>query len=300
MLNKKSLKTKKILTLLLLAGLMLLLAGCQRNVDAEGHTLPEKIIYLTTTWGEMFKNEGLLTCLIVYPLAQCINFLAKYLNVGLAIVLTAILLHLILLKVTAKSTVASQKMQVLQPELQKIQQKYEGRTDSNAQQAQAMEMQKLYQKYDINPLTTMIMPFIQLPILICMYYAVQRADAVVNGTLFGVNLTTTPNQALALHSTSGYLLFGIYVLMIVAQFFSMKITKWMADAKNKKDHKVRDYDKKTSNTQASMQMMTYMMLVMVALFGFNWPTAMSLYWLISSLISVLKTVYVQKRYIENA
>ena len=295
----KSLRMKKILPLLILAGILLFMAGCQRNIDAEGHTLPEKIIYLTTPWGDMFKNEGLLTCLLVYPLAQCINFISKYLNVGLAIVLTALLLHLLLMKISVKSTVASQKMQLLQPEMAKIQKKYEGRTDANAQQMQAMEMQKLYAKYDINPLSSMIVPFIQFPILICMYYAVQRADAVVNGTMFGINLTNTPQQCLAVKTSGGYILFAIYVLMIIVQFLSMKISKWLADAKNKKDHKTRSYSAK-DNTQAGMQMFMYVMLVMIALMGFRWPMALSLYWLISSLINVLKTIYIQKRYVENA
>ena len=39
---------------------------------------------------------------------------------------------------------------------------------------------------------------------------------------------------------------------------------------------------------------------MIALMGFRWPMALSLYWLISSLINVLKTIYIQKRYVENA
>ena len=46
-------------------------------------------------------------------------------------------------------TTSEQKMQEVQPELQKIQAKYEGRTDEVSQQRMAQEMQQLYAKYNI-------------------------------------------------------------------------------------------------------------------------------------------------------
>ena len=84
-------QTKKIVVILLVIGMALGLSGCARLIDSEGHTLAEKIIYLSTTWGDIWKTDGLLTFLIVYPLAQCINFLSQYMNVALAIIVTTLL-----------------------------------------------------------------------------------------------------------------------------------------------------------------------------------------------------------------
>lgn len=51
---------------------------------------------------------------------------------------------------------SNQKMQEIQPELQKIQNKYKGKTDQQSQMRMYQETQALYQKYDIHPFGTML------------------------------------------------------------------------------------------------------------------------------------------------
>ena len=65
--------------LLAVCAAAVLIAGCARVVDADGHTLEEKIIYLTTKWSDMM-SEGFITVLLVYPLAQAINWVSSLLN----------------------------------------------------------------------------------------------------------------------------------------------------------------------------------------------------------------------------
>ena len=87
---KKLLSNKKMLVLICVFGL-LLLAGCQRNVDGQGNVLPERIIYLNTPWSAML-NESILTAVLVYPLAQIINFIGGLTGSGvLGVVLTTLL-----------------------------------------------------------------------------------------------------------------------------------------------------------------------------------------------------------------
>jgi len=59
-----------------------------------------------------------------------------------------------------------QKMQLIQPELKKIQQKY--KNDPRKMQA---EMMKIYGKYKINPMAGCLPMFIQLPIIFVLYRA---------------------------------------------------------------------------------------------------------------------------------
>ena len=294
--KKRHINKKLVLVIVVLV--LLTLAGCQSNTNSDGTIKVEKIIYLTTSWGSIWESDGLFTFIFVYPLAQCINFFAQYMDIILAITITTVLVNVLLLSASIKSTVASQKMQMMQPELAKIQEKYKDRSDETAKMAQATEMQNLYKKNNINPLSSMLVPFLQLPILISMYYAVQRANAVVTGTVFGMELTTTPWAAFKLGG-SGYILFAIYILMGVAQFGSSKITQWLSKKKEKENHSIKQYDKPAS-TQGSMNMMMYGMLVLIMVMAINWPTAMSLYWLISSVVNILKTIFIQKRYIDNA
>ena len=93
-----------------------------------------------------------------------------------------------------------------------------------------------------------------------------------------------------------FLLFIIFILMGVAQFASSKLPTYLAEKRNEK--KKKSYVKDGSNNQ-SANTMVYAMLVMILVLAINWPTAMSLYWLVSSSINVVKTLYVQKRYIDH-
>ena len=131
---KKIISNKKILIIIVLV-MIAVLAGCQRNVDPSGATLPEKIIYLSTPWKDML-NESFFTAILVYPLAQCVNFIGTKLNSSFSgVAITTILFNVITLSLTVKSTVSTQKIQMIQPELAKIQAKYEGRDDQNENDA---------------------------------------------------------------------------------------------------------------------------------------------------------------------
>ena len=292
----KKINKKALLILLLIAG-MVLLTGCQRNMDANGVTLPEKIIYLTTKWSDMM-SEGFITVLLVYPLAQAINWVSSLLNSAvLGVIIITLLFNLITLPLSIKTTVQTQKLQQINPELQAIQEKYAGKDDDNSRMQQAQEMQKLYNKYGINPLGSMLTPFLQFPILIAMYYAVQRAAAVVNGTIFGIPLQTTPKASLANMATN-WPIVVIFGLMIITQLLSSMVPKWLADASRKNAKGYKKYaEKNTSN--ATQNTMLYAMVLMVAFIGFSWPVTMSVYWLINSGINIAKTVFVQKRYVNG-
>ena len=172
--------------------ILLLLSGCTRVVDSSGKVLPEKIVSASTTLSDIWSNESWFSALFVFPLAKMINYLAPILGIAAAIAIVTIFIKLITLTFTIKSTVATQKMQVIQPELTKIQKKYEGKKDEQSRMLMAQEMQALYGKHNINPFGTILVSFIQLPIILAMWQAVQRSESVLNGSLFGASLQVTP------------------------------------------------------------------------------------------------------------
>ena len=140
----------------------------------------------------MSPNENWFNAFLVFPLAKLVNFLTPYVGVALSVSIVTLLVHLITLVFTIKSTVMTQKMQVIQPEMNRITKKYEGKTDERSQMAQAQEMQRLYKENGINPFGAIISSFIQLPIIMAVYMSVQRAESVVNGTMWGLSLKETP------------------------------------------------------------------------------------------------------------
>ena len=271
---------KKRLNLLLsVVALAFVLTGCSSAND---------LITLDTTFSDAM-NDGFFAAIITFPLSQAINWLEPKTGIFLAIALVTVAINAVVLAFTFKSSVGMQRMQEVQPEIAKIQAKYEGRTDDLSQQRMAMEMQQIYKKYDINPIATIVTTFIQFPLLIGMYNAVRRSYAVANAKFMGVSLSQTPGQAWA---NKAWVCIAIFVLMVAFQFISIKIGQWVANyrAKQEADKHHKSYQKPKDQNA----MMTYSMLAMVAFAMFSCPTALSLYYCIYSVINIAKTLVIDK------
>lgn len=271
--------TKRLKLIFSVLALAVLLTGCSTS---------NELITLETTFKDVM-NDGFFAAVFTYPLSQAINWLTPAVGIFLAITLVTVILNVIVLAITFKSSVSMQRMQEMQPELLKIQAKYEGRTDDMSQQRMSMEMQQLYKKYDVNPFGALAASFIQFPLLFGMYSAVRRSEAVATAEFMGAKLSMTPREAIA---NGIWICVIIFVLMIVTQFVSMKISQWVAQYRGKleadKHHKT--YKKPE---QQNMGMM-YMMLAMISFAMLSWPTALSLYYCIYSLVNILKTLAVDR------
>lgn len=97
-------------------------------------------------------------------------------NYGLAIIIFTILIKAVLLPLTVKQQRSMLKTQKLQPLLMEIQQKY-----ANDKEKQQQETMKLYQKYQINPMSGCLPLLIQLPILMMLYFVVKDPVVYIMG-----------------------------------------------------------------------------------------------------------------------
>lgn len=228
-----------------------------------------------------------------------INLVAAHTDAGVGIIVATFLIQLIIFLFSIKSQVANQKMQEMQPELMKIQNKYAGKTDDRSKMMQAQEMQALYSKNKINPFSTILITFLQFPVIIGMYQATMRAFSVVTGSFVGINLARTPLEGIKM----GQWAFAvIYVLMIVFQLISFKVPQWLQAYHKKKNHvKEKKYaqPKKEPGMMNSMNTMMYMSTGMIAIFAINWPLGMSFYWLVGSVVRVLQNIIVHKFFIKG-
>ena len=277
---------KKLLLIIGIVLALLLLSGCARPMDENGNILK---ITDETTFSQILNDEGIFSAIFIFPLAKFINFMVPYTGVGLGIVIVTVVINLLVLAFTWKSSVGAQKMQVVQPEIVRIQKKYEGRDDRNSMMKMQNEMNAVYKKYDVHPFGSILTTFLQFPILIAMYNAVQRAAAVAEGTFAGMKLELTPREGIA-SGQYGYAV--IFVVMILVQLLSMKIPTWLAErrAKLEAEKHFRTYRKPEG--QNNMMTSMIVMLVFISFLMLNWPTAMSLYYLVSSLTMVLKNILI--------
>ena len=273
-------KTKKrVILLLILIGALFLFSGCSASTGPN--ITPE------TTFQQINENEGFFSSLFVLPMAQLINYLASTpLGVGGSVAIVTLVFNLLLLALTFKSSQQQQVMTQMQPELNKIQKKYEGRNDQNSRMKMAQEQQNVMKKYGItNPLAPLLGAFVQMFAVFIIFPAVKRADAIANGVFMGMNLARTPFEGIT-SGQWGYLI--IFILMIGAQFVSMMLPQYLNTKDAKREAELQH--KKYVKTENPQQNMMYFMIVFVGFISINWATAMSLYWMCSSLVMVLKTL----------
>lgn len=284
-------RTKKLLALMAIVTIVVTATGCTAPKDANGHII---LISESTTFGEIFQTENWFNALFVWPLSWVLNKLAPVITVGGAIAIVTAVVNGLLAVFTLKSQMGMQRMQMLQPELNKIQRKYEGRDDQASKMRMAQEQQQLMKKYDVNPGSMMLVQFIQLPIIMAMFMAIQRAEAVVNGTFLGMNLQVKPSEAFGLlfkGDLSGLPYIILFLLMAVTQvtlvLLPMYFQKKKAAAEAAKHHRKPE---PTNNQNVMMQMY---MIVMVLAFGLMWQSGMSLFWFIRNIVDIIKTIIVQ-------
>ena len=243
-------------------------------------------------FGYAFK-QGLLE-LIAWPVSWLFVTGAKLLGGGqatgltiaISVIIVTFLIRGILLLATFKSSKQAQKMQELQPEIDAINAKYEGRNDDASKNAKAVEMMAIYKKYNINPLSSMAGPFITLPVFIAVYSAIKDTTVVFEGTLFGLSMGAKLGASIL---SGNILAIIIFVLMGGCQFVAMRLPQWLSK-KNVKKYKQQP----KSSAMGNPQMMTYFFLAMIIVISWMLPVAMSIYWVASSLFSVFQSFLMNK------
>jgi len=277
-------RTKKFLKVFALIAFVVVLTGCAQNLDKNGQLIAERAINESTPWS---LKAGFFDFILTIPIAKGIIFVSNILgNVAWGVVIMTIFINLLILPIMIKSTISSQKMQLLQPELEKIQRKYAGRKDQASQMRQSAEMQALYKKHDVSMFGSFA-TFLTLPIMLAMWQAVQRIEFLYTSSLFGLNLGKTPMSQI----TGGAWQYIIIVALVgITQYLAIEINNIMLK---------RNPRYKISKQQQQMKTMNIVMTVMIVWFALSMPTAMSLYWITTSLITIARTVYIQIYHIEK-
>jgi len=100
---------------------------------------------------------------------------------ALTILLMTFVVRAAMTPLTIKQQKSSRKMQRLQPEIQKIQAKYKGKTDPDAQTKMQQELSAVYSRNNTSPLSGCLPLLIQMPILFALYEILRNIPFYVNG-----------------------------------------------------------------------------------------------------------------------
>ena len=205
---------------------------------------------------------------------------------GLSIIILVVIIRLLLTPLMLKSTKSTARMQVLQPKLMEIQQKY-----ADDPQRQAEMMQKFYSENKFNPFGGCLPLLIQMPILIALFTLLRDLPRYFDGeasfSFYNIlpDLLTSPSQAFA----SGDLVAAVPYVVALLLFSVLTLIPQLYMSRNQ-----------TGAQAQSMKMMSVVMTVMMLFIGWGLPSGVLLYYDVSSAWQVVQQIFVTQKVIEKA
>ena len=214
----------------------------------------------------MFKIQALVD-FVVHVLNAIYGVVGNY---GVAINIVTILMRIIVFPLTLKQEKSMKKMRDLQPELDKIKEKYK-----DSPQEYQQKTAELYRENGVNPLGGCLPLLIQMPIFVALYWAFS-GNAIPADAKF---LWFTLKQPDRLFMMGNFAFNLLPILNVGVTYIQQKI---MASATSGQE----------SNQQ--MQTMLYMMPIMMLFIFYNMPSGVTLYYLVSGALSLVQQYFILK------
>ena len=229
-----------------------------------------------------------------YIFINLFGFLSSFIAYGIAIIVFTIIIKIAMSPITYKSFLSQAKMKVLRPEIAELNDKF--KKDPMKKQQETM---KLYNKAGVNPMAGCIPALIQLPF---MYASFQFFPSAIElrqkGFLWADDLSSfdaifTWKQHIPLVST----FFGNHIslfpiLAAIAIFFYMKMTTGDQAMAQPPQEGMPDMAK-------IMKVMIYISPLMMLFFFNNYGSGLSLYNLISNLVTIAIMVVIKKYVVDE-
>ena len=214
----------------------------------------------------MFKIQALVD-FVVHVLNAIYSVVGNY---GIAIIIVTILMRIIVFPLTLKQEKSMKKMRELQPELEKIKEKY--KDDPQEYQRKTAE---LYRESGVNPLGGCLPILIQMPIFVALYWAFS-GNAIPADAKF---LWFTLKQPDRLFMMGKFAFNLLPILNVGVTYIQQKI---MTSATGGQE-----------NAQ-QMQTMMYMLPLMMLFIFYNMPSGVTLYYLVSGALSLVQQYFILK------
>jgi len=210
-------------------------------------------------------------------------------DIGIAIIILTALIRLALFPLNQQSIKSQKALQDLQPKIDELKKRY-----ADNKQELGKAMMDLYKEQKVNPFSSCLPLLIQFPFLIAVFYVfrdgltggsldivynfIQRPDS-INAMSLGIIDLAKPNPILA-------------VLAGLAQFWQAKMMMAKRVPKQARNNPVA----KDEDMMAIMnKQMVYFMPAITVFIGLTFPGGLTLYWLVTTLLTGLQQVYIFKK-----
>ncbi|MDP3779424.1 MAG: YidC/Oxa1 family membrane protein insertase [bacterium] len=224
-------------------------------------------LYNEFLWRPLFN--GLIFFYTVLPVA----------DLGIAIILLTIVIRIILAPVLWKAQKAQKDLQLIQPEIKKIQGQFK-----NDKEGQGKALMELYSRHKVNPFSGCLLMLVQFPVLIALLQVFQNFDAsrleylysfvshpgVIDTISFGFLDLAKGNIALG-------------VVAAVTQYFQTKMTM------------VKQPEGSDSAFMKSFQTQSlYIFPILILVSSFQFPSALTLYWTIMNVFGIVQEIVMRR------
>jgi len=206
-------------------------------------------------------------------------------DVGIAVIILTIIIRLILLPFSLSAARTQRAMKVLEPKIKDLKEKHKGDKEK-----EAIETLALYREARVNPFISMLTVFIQIPILLALYWVFRYEPFSTVNTALVYAFTPVPHSVslefIGLISVTGKSIV-LAALAGISQFFQAHISLSGMAQNN------------TSATQGSFQQVMNMQLkyvfpLLIATISYTTSGAVALYFITTNLAGVLQEWYVRR------
>lgn len=212
-------------------------------------------------------------------------------DIGVAIILTTVLVKVLLLPLSVKAAKTQVVMRELDPKLKALKKEH-----VDDREAQAKAMMELYKEAGLNPFASIFLVFLQIPIIISLYLSVYSGGGVA---LPGINtdllFSFIPEPAVVTMLFLGVIDIAgrslpLALLAGITQFFQARIS--IPPAAPREPGAETDFK---SDFQRSMQVqMRYVLPVIIFVVAYTISAAIALYFAVSNIIALLQELYIRR------
>lgn len=231
---------------------------------------------------------------LLEKIAEAVGHLGIPGKFGIAIIIITILMRIIVFPLTLKQEKSMKKMRELQPELDKIKEKY--KDDPQEYQKRTAE---IYKANNVNPLGGCLPLLIQLPVFMALYYAFSGNTIPNNATFLWFNLKK-PDMLINFTELFklGDIVIKIPLLMTkprVIKILALNLLPILNTVVTFIQQKIMtSVTQGNQDSNSQLNSMLYTMPLIMLLIFYNMPSGVTLYYLVSGALSLAQQYIIMK------
>ena len=213
----------------------------------------------------------------------------------LSIVGLTILMRLLIMPLFVRQIRASRGMQLMQPELKAIQDKYKGKKDQASRQRMQEEMMALYRKHGTNPFSSCFPILLQMPVFFALFRVLANLQSVAEGTYAGHDsigpLTAALAEEVQKSTVFGASLSSSFMnasdsatkIVTVVMIVMMSVTQWYTMAQLSTKNMPESAKTSDNPMMRSQKIMMTVMPIFFAFTGIQFQIGVLVYWVTTNL-----------------